>query len=217
MTNYEKYKDEIESIWKDRLTGIALKDDKIKSCSDISCNECIFYEDEDDDCSLNAEKWLISECKDPEEDVDWSKVPVDTPVLVKHHENDSWEKAYFAKVNSYKGVCAFRNGTTSWTNEEETFGGEKGCWLDVWEYVKLANPDDLKKSDFHQKKRDYTDQELIDMLVANYVEKADDDTYFSRGNYKEFLVSVYWFWKANMNNFNKEKIVKAVKMMLEVE
>ena len=66
-------------------------------------------------------------------------------------------------------------------------------------------------------KKDYTDNELIDMLVANYVEKAEDDTYFSRENYKEFLVSVYWFWKANMNNFNKEKIVKAVKLMLEVE
>lgn len=77
--------------------------------------------------------------------------------------------------------------------------------------------DKLMKSDFHQEKKDYTDNELIDMLVANYVEKAEDDTYFSRENYKEFLVSVYWFWKANMNNFNKEKIVKAVKLMLEVE
>lgn len=77
--------------------------------------------------------------------------------------------------------------------------------------------DKLMKSDFHQEKREYRDEELIDMLVANYVEKAEDDTYFSRENYKEFLVSVYWFWKANMNNFNKEKIVKAVKLMLEVE
>lgn len=68
-----------------------------------------------------------------------------------------------------------------------------------------------------KKKKDYTDNELIDMLVANYVEKAEDDTYFSRENYKEFLVSVYWFWKSNTNNFNKEKIVKAVKLMLEVE
>lgn len=76
---------------------------------------------------------------------------------------------------------------------------------------------DANLSDFHQEKKDYTDNELIDMLVANYVEKAEDDTYFSRENYKEFLVSVYWFWKANMNNFNKEKIVKAVKLMLEVE
>lgn len=75
----------------------------------------------------------------------------------------------------------------------------------------------IMKSDFHHEKKDYTDNELIDMLVANYVEKAEDDTYFSRENYKEFLVSVYWFWKANMNNFNKEKIVKAVKLMLEVE
>ena len=215
MTNYEKYKDKIDKIWESGDIACFTKNGEIKPCYEITCPECEFNGEEG--CSLNSKKWLVSEYKDPAENVDWSKVPVDTPVLVKHHENDSWTKAYFAKVNSYKGVCAFRNGTTSWTNEEETFGGEKGCWLDVWEYVKLANPDDLKKSDFHQEKKDYTDNELIDMMTANYVEKADDDTYFNRENYKEFLVSVYWFWKANMNNFNKEKIVKAVKMMLEVE
>lgn len=77
--------------------------------------------------------------------------------------------------------------------------------------------EDMQKMIQDKLKKDYTDNELIDMLVANYVEKAEDDTYFSRENYKEFLVSVYWFWKANMNNFNKEKIVKAVKLMLEVE
>lgn len=79
------------------------------------------------------------------------------------------------------------------------------------------NANVIPVANIHQEKKDYTDNELIDMLVANYVEKAEDDTYFSRENYKEFLVSVYWFWKANTNNFNKEKIVKAVKLMLEVE
>lgn len=87
----------------------------------------------------------------------------------------------------------------------------------MWEYAKLANPDDLKKSDFHQEKREYRDEELIDMLTANYVEKEDDDVYFSQENYRKLLETVYWFWKANTNNFNKEKIVKAVKLMLEVE
>lgn len=216
MTNYEKYKDEIEYIWKDRLTGFGLQNNEIKSCIDISCDGCAFFEGDDDCCDPNSQKWLVSECKDPAEDVDWSKVPVDTPVLVKHHENDSWAKAYFAKTDRNE-VCTFKNGTTSWTNKEETFGGEKGRWLDMWEYAKLADPDDLKKSEFYQEKREYGDEELIDMLVTNYVEKADDDIYFSRKNYKEFLESIYWFWKANMNNFNKEKIVKAVKLMLEVE
>lgn len=55
------------------------------------------------------------------------------------------------------------------------------------------------------------------MLTANYVEKEDDDVYFSQENYRKLLETVYWFWKANTNNFNKEKIVKAVKLMLEVE
>lgn len=210
MTNYEKYKDEIESVWKDCLTGIALKDDKIKSCSDISCNECAFFEGDGDCCDPNLQKWLVSEYKDPAEDVDWSKVPVDTLVLVRDYETDKWMPRYFAGINEDGNVIVFDSGATSWSDDGKNFTLS-------WEYAKLANPDGLKKSDFHQEKKDYTDNELIDMLVANYVEKAEDDTYFSRENYKEFLVSVYWFWKANMNNFNKEKIVKAVKLMLEVE
>lgn len=46
--------------------------------------------------------------------IDWSKVPVDTPILVKSHDGGSWEKRYFAFFkdgNIYAWMC----GTTSWT------------------------------------------------------------------------------------------------------
>ena len=206
MTNYEKYKDKIDKIWESGDIACFTKNGEIKPCYEITCPECEFNGEEG--CSLNSKKWLVSEYKDPAENVDWSKVPIDTPVLVREYETDKWIKRYFAGIDEDGNVTVFDGGATSWT--------DNGVTTD-WKYVKLANPDDLKKSDFHQEKKDYTDNELIDMLVANYVEKAEDDTYFSRENYKEFLVSVYWFWKANMNNFNKEKIVKAVKLMLEVE
>lgn len=207
MTNYEKYKDEIDKIWNDGKVIGVIEDCKVTSCDKIlHCNECIFNEE----CDLNSQKWLVSEYKDLAEDVDWSKVPVDTPVLVKHHETDKWMPRYFAGINGNGNVIAFEDGTTSWSDDGKNFTLS-------WEYAKLANPDDLKKSDFHQEKREYRDEELIDMLTANYVEKEDDDVYFSQENYRKLLETVYWFWKANTNNFNKEKIVKAVKLMLEVE
>lgn len=206
MTNYEKYKDKIDKIWNDgKVIGVT-EDCKVTSCDKISsCNECIFNEE----CVLNSQKWLVSECKDPAEDVDWSKVPVDTPILVRDYEDDEWIKRYFAGINEDGNVIAFDSGATSWSDDGENLTVN-------WKQAKLANPDDLKKSDFHQEKREYRDEELIDMLTANYVEKEDDDVYFSQENYRKLLETVYWFWKANTNNFNKEKIVKAVKLMLEV-
>lgn len=51
--------------------------------------------------------------------VDWSKVAVDTPVLVRDFEGAKWEKRYFAffkngRVNTWCG------GTTSWSSENIT-------------------------------------------------------------------------------------------------
>lgn len=208
MTNYEKYKDKIDKIWESGDIACFTKNGEIKHCYEITCPECEFNGEEG--CSLNSKKWLVSEYKDPAENVDWSKVPIDTPVLVREYETDKWIPRYFAGINGDGNVIAFENGATYWSDNGKNFTLS-------WECAKLANPDDLKKSDFHQEKREYRDEELIDMLAANYVEKADDDAYFSQENYKELLNTVCWFWKADMDNFNKEKIVKAVKMMLEVE
>lgn len=51
--------------------------------------------------------------------VDWNKVKVDTPVLVRDFEGAKWEKRYFAffkngRVNTWCG------GTTSWSSENIT-------------------------------------------------------------------------------------------------
>jgi hypothetical protein len=51
--------------------------------------------------------------------VDWSKVKVDTPVLVRDFEGAKWEKRYFAffKNGSVNTWCG---GTTSWSSENIT-------------------------------------------------------------------------------------------------
>ena len=62
--------------------------------------------------------------------VDWGKVKVDTPIVVKMREKDPWIRRYFAKYENGK-VYAWVNGTTSWSS----------CIFDEpssWEYARLA-------------------------------------------------------------------------------
>lgn len=62
--------------------------------------------------------------------VDWSKVEVDTPILVKDDCDDKWEKAYFAKYED-EMIYAWNNGKTSFSarNEDDTY---------IWDRAKLA-------------------------------------------------------------------------------
>lgn len=62
--------------------------------------------------------------------VDWSKVPVDTPVLVRSCKESEWKKRYFAFYKAGK-VYTWDSGTTSWSKESI----ENTSW---WNYIKLA-------------------------------------------------------------------------------
>lgn len=59
--------------------------------------------------------------------VNWSEVPVDTPILVSKNKT-KWERRYFAKYED-GAVFAFRNGATSWSDDS---------WPFDWDYAKLA-------------------------------------------------------------------------------
>lgn len=72
--------------------------------------------------------WLDEEYQEPE--VDWSKVEVDTPILVST-DGQTWYHRYFAEYYD-ETVYAFQEGTTSWTNTSNVNTG--------WEYAKLAEP-----------------------------------------------------------------------------
>ena len=62
--------------------------------------------------------------------IDWSKVKVDTPILVKDDYDDKWEKAYFAKYED-EMIYAWNNGRTSFSarTKDDTF---------IWDRAKLA-------------------------------------------------------------------------------
>ena len=78
---------------------------------ELNCNECI---------SIAEELGIV----------DWSKVKVDTPILVREMDGCPWKKRYFAFFDG-RIVQAWRYGATSWSieNKRDTIS---------WPYAKLA-------------------------------------------------------------------------------
>lgn len=109
MLNREKYAEEILNIACEGHS-IAIIDGKPRQCSGASCSKCDF--NSNINCRKNVNEWANSEYVEPQ--VDWSRVPVDTPILVRHSESCVWDRRYFAK---YKNglVYAWKQGTTSWS------------------------------------------------------------------------------------------------------
>lgn len=125
MKNYEKYADEIR-----RYKGISLCRNFIKpyilksdSCDDIDCGKC----------HMLQTIWLLEDYEEPE--TDWSKVAVDTPILVKDckGENITWKKRHFAKYKDGR-VYAWESGLTSWSTTRVT----------TWRYAKLAETEGVE-------------------------------------------------------------------------
>ena len=135
MKNREKFSKEIMDI---ACSGYSIafdkKANKLTKCNNTPCGKCAFYSSISS-CRDKRKAWSESEYKELE--VDWSKVPVDTPVLVKDCERETWYNRYFAYYKDGK-VFVYTNGATSWsksTNHATTF----------WDYAKLANEEDISK------------------------------------------------------------------------
>ena len=130
MKNYEKYADELkeykgQNFCKDFVQPNILKSD---SCDGLACGACYMLQT----------IWLMEDYEEPKEpEIDWSRVEVDTPILVRNDESDKWFKRYFAK---YEGgvVYTWNNGVTSWTaNDDE-------C-VTAWNFAKLAESEECKR------------------------------------------------------------------------
>lgn len=109
MTNKEKYADKIIEIA--ARSKLALKDGKPVPCAEMRCSECGFLST-DYTCNHKVHEWLNSEYV--EKPVDWSKVAVDTPILVRDFVGGEWARRYFAKYENGI-VYAWENGATSWS------------------------------------------------------------------------------------------------------
>ena len=125
MKNYEKYADEIkeyngDSICSDFIEPYILKSINAK-CINTSCPKCHLY----------RTIWLMEDYKEPE--TDWSKVEVDTPILVRDHSDSPWEKRHFAEYLGGR-VYAWDDGKTSWNMSVAT----------SWKYAELAETEDVE-------------------------------------------------------------------------
>lgn len=86
MTNKEKYGDKIIELAIDEGV-LALKNGEPAPCAKIKCEDCDYGKS--GSCGGSEYKfreWLNSEYVEPP--VDWSKVEVDTPILVKDYKAD---------------------------------------------------------------------------------------------------------------------------------
>lgn len=122
MTNREAYKDKLDGML---AMILAVAKGKPVLCDDMSCRECDFKGScmGRKDAVLN---WLNAEYQEPP--VDWSKVPIDTPVLVSAG-GKRWYRRYFAGMRNGK-LEAYDVGATSWSVHDN-----RTC---VWRYMKLA-------------------------------------------------------------------------------
>ena len=157
MKNYEKYANEIKNYKGNKFCSKFIKPYilKIDNCNDVNCGKC----------SMLQLLWLLEDYEEPEEpEIDWSKIEVDTPVLVKNIENEEWKKRHFAKYESGR-VHVWNNGSTSWSAY---------CMYD-YKYAKL--PEDEKKPEIDWSKvkvdtpilvRDNEDSKWLERYFAKF-------------------------------------------------
>lgn len=131
MKNKERYREElIENCKKctncDFIRNIIMPTFDT-SCQIINCRGC----------QILVSLWLDDEYKHPEY---WSKIPVNTPVLVRHNKNGKWFLRLFAK---YDDGMVF---TYPLSYFKETIGDHKSIdkYLQTWNYIKLATSEDIK-------------------------------------------------------------------------
>ena len=112
MLNKEKYAKEILDIACNGY-GVAKQNGHLQPCRYTACSKCDF--NTTSCCPEEIRKWANSEYKEPE--IDWSKVPIDTPIYVWDNGDSDIYKRYFAGYDKkYNMIIAFDNGGTSWSS-----------------------------------------------------------------------------------------------------
>lgn len=132
MTNYEKNKAQLDMYAVADIAWGVDEDGKVSGCIWKDCADCIFHDE--GSCSEKRLNWLQQEYKEPEVEVDWTKVEVDTPVLVRESKEAEWVKRYFAGYCNGE-VLVFNNSTTS----------NNHSYMISWKYAKLAEQENCQK------------------------------------------------------------------------
>lgn len=172
MKNYEKYEDEIKEYKGTRFCKDFIKQYILKSddCINVGCARC----------KMLQTLWLLEDCEESE--IDWSKVEVDTPLLVRNYKNGEWYKRYFAKYEDGK-VYAWCNGRTSWN--------ETGIY--AWRYAKLAEPE--------------VDWNKVEVDTAIYVKASKNGNWFKR-HFAEYKNGKIYTWGNGLTSHDTPRMME---------
>jgi hypothetical protein len=137
-TNFEHYKDEIIKLLfygtgKEECDFIRKNILKVRNCYDskISCS----------DCREKNKKWLDQPYEEPVIEIDWTRVPVDTPVWVNNYDGGVEFRRHFKEYKDdvdCKFIC-YDDGRSSFTvtNSDIT--------ISHWFNCRLAREEDIEK------------------------------------------------------------------------
>lgn len=105
-------------------------------CEGVDCGRCPFYEYDCENLEITTPELAIKAIMDYKDNdtIDWSKIPVDTKILVRDKIGQEWVKRYFAKYENGK-VYSFSYGADSFSINN------KNNIVD-WEYAKLFEGDE---------------------------------------------------------------------------
>lgn len=137
MTHYESIDpNKVKEVFQKYL-AVDKNTNEVKDCGEVICENCLFYES--GNCEKAKGEWLDQPVPDPEKDIDWSKVPVDTPVIVWNSEFIA-NRYFCQKINS-KCFETFVKGSTSWSSSSGEIYNKK----EHWPHCKLYRPEDIEK------------------------------------------------------------------------
>ena len=185
MLNKEKYADEIfDFAIYGKMFGV--NKGKPKSCASMKlCNGCEYKNILG--CREKLKEWLNSDYDDTTVDDYWSKVPIDTPILVRDADNESWRKGHFAGISVTGKVGIFYNGGTSWS-------AAKPSDYTLWSQAMLAEDADYPqvKSKWHnlkdQKPEDKQEVLTWDGIGVEFDRWSDDEDSFEHTDAEE----IWW-------------------------
>ena len=114
MLNREAYKDTLDNLL---ARIVAVVDGEPVLCEITNCERCLFQ----DICGKLEHKkeiinWLNAEYQEPP--VDWSEVPIDTPVLASS-DGERWYRRYYAGTDGKGNPKVYSFGQTSWSAMDE--------------------------------------------------------------------------------------------------
>lgn len=180
MLNREKYADELMNIVIDDQSLAFDKDEnKVSTCRKLPCFKCLFGKG----CQVGRREWLNSEYV--ETTVDWSKVPIDTPIWVRNNLDEEFKNGYFAGYeNGY--IQTWCNGTTSWSTVNKLLCNQ-------WKYAMLA--EDVDYPQVNSQWRNLKDQKPEDRQevltwdgISVEFDRWSDDDYFEYTDAEE----IWW-------------------------